>query len=684
MHSSPETIFPFTAIIGQDEMKKALVLNAVNPSIGGVLIRGERGTAKSTAVRALAAVLPEIEVIEGCPFSCSPSDSRMMCGICAERFENDDMPPTNLRPVRVVTLPLGSTEERVVGTIDIEKAFRDGIKALEPGILAAANRGILYIDEVNLLEDHVVDVLLDAAAMGVNVVEREGISLSHPARFILIGTMNPEEGELRPQLLDRFGLQVDVEGIGNPADRVRVARSAEAFEMDPAAFFESHADKQQELRAAIIRARDLLSSVAISDDILHRVAKICIDLGVVTHRAEITISRTSRAIAALDGRTEVSMEDVREAMVLALPHRLRRRPFEEPSIDRDRLDELMDDRNDEDEQNDGNTGPPPAGGDDGRGEPEENPETGDEATGSGGEAGTAGGERHSSRVFAPGDPIDPTRIRYPAADHRRRRKTGSGKRYHTLSADRRGRYVRSRETTDFSDISVAATLRAAAVRSAVSSCQSSGRILLRDLQQKVRRGKRSVVCMFVVDVSGSMGANNRMEAAKGAVFSLLEDAYCHRDRVGLVAFRGTGADLVLPPSRSMDLAHSRLRDIPTGGRTPLADGLHRGLVTMQREMRQDEGTIPLMVLISDGRANAGSGNIREDVVRTAGAIGESGIHLVVVDTEESDGDLPGIRLGLGPDIAAGAKGSYYRLSELTPDRIQEITRTELDAIPMVS
>jgi len=684
MHSSPERIFPFTAIIGQDEMKKALVLNAVNPSIGGVLIRGERGTAKSTAVRALAAVLPEIEVIEGCPFSCPPSDPRQMCGLCAERFAHGGIPPTDLRPVRVVTLPLGSTEERVVGTIDIEKAFRDGIKALEPGILAAANRGILYIDEVNLLEDHVVDVLLDAAAMGVNVVEREGISLSHPARFILIGTMNPEEGELRPQLLDRFGLQVDVEGIRNPSDRVRVARSAEAFEMDPAAFIKSHADTQQELRAAIVRARDLLSSVTIGDDLLNRVAEICIDLGVVTHRAEITISRTSRAIAALDGRTEVTVEDCREAMILALPHRLRRRPFEEPSIDRDRLDELMDNRSDEDEQNDGDTGPPPAGGDDGRGIPEENPETGDEATGSGGETGTAGGERHSSRVFAPGDHIDPTRIRYPAADHRRRRKTGSGKRYHTLSADRRGRYVRSMEATDFSDISVAATLRAAAVRSAVSSCQSSGRIMLRDLQQKVRRGKRSVVCLFVVDVSGSMGANNRMEAAKGAVISLLEDAYCHRDRVGLVAFKGTGADLVLPPSRSTDLAHSRLRDIPTGGRTPLADGLHRGLVAMQKEMRQDDGTIPLMVLISDGRANAGSGNIRDEVVRTAGAIGESGIHLVVIDTEESDSDLPGIRLGLGRDIAAAAGGIYYRLSELTPNRIQEITRTELDAIPMVS
>ncbi|MHC1626041.1 MAG: putative cobaltochelatase [Methanoculleaceae archaeon] len=677
MHSSPGHIFPFTAIIGQDEMKKALVLNAVNPSIGGVLIRGEKGTAKSTAVRALAAVLPEIEAIEGCPFSCPPSDPRQMCELCAERYGRDGSIPTICRPVRVVTLPLGCTEERVVGSIDIERAFRDGIKALEPGLLAAANRGILYIDEVNLLEDHIVDLLLDAAATGVNIVEREGISLSHPARFILIGTMNPEEGELRPQLLDRFGLQVSVECIKDPDVRVRIARAAEEFESDPAAFCRRYAEKQEELRNAIIRARDLLPSVTISDDLLHRVAEICVELGVVSHRAEITISRTSRSIAALDGRRSVTMEDLREAMVLALPHRLRRRPFEEPSIDRDRLDDLLDQGPRWDEEIGEDGGPPPGEGDGGEGgDGGGDPDDSGDGRGGDGDTAIAGRERYTSRVFSPGDPIDPSRIRYPAADQRRKRKTGSGRRVHTLSADRRGRYVRSRKATDFSDIAVAATLRAAAVRNA-ASCRSSGvRVMPCDLQQKVRRGRRSVLCLFVVDVSGSMGANRRMEAAKGAVLSFLEDAYRQRDRVGLVAFRGGDADLVLPPTRSIDLAHSRLRDIPTGGRTPLASGLQRGLAAIRKEMHRDGGTIPMMILISDGRANAGSGNIREEVLRTAGAIGESGIHMVVIDTETGADDRSAIRLGLCPDIAVAAGGHYYRLPELTAAHLGEIADIE--------
>jgi len=343
VHHIRKNILPFTAIVGQDQMKHALILNAINQRIGGVLVRGEKGTAKSTAVRALAEILPEIEIVRGCPFNCNPANEQELCDICNERLQNGEELDTLRKKVQVITLPLGSTEDRVIGTIDIERAIKEGIKALEPGILAAVNRGILYIDEVNLLDDHVVDVLLDSAAMGVNVVEREGISLSHPAKFILIGTMNPEEGELRPQLLDRFGLQVTVEGIADVDDRVEIVRVADEFETDPYAFIQKYDAEQKHLTKKIVTAKNLLPTVRIADDIVRKIAQTCVDMGVMTHRAEITIVRTAKTIAAFNGRDEVTVEDVREAMALALPHRMRKKPFEDPRIDQQKINDMMQD-----------------------------------------------------------------------------------------------------------------------------------------------------------------------------------------------------------------------------------------------------------------------------------------------------------------------------------------------------
>ncbi|WP_048145970.1 ATP-binding protein [Methanoplanus limicola] len=342
-HHIRRNILPFTAIVGQDQMKLALILNAINPRIGGVLVRGEKGTAKSTAVRALAEILPEIEVIKGCPFNCNPHNPNELCDSCYEKLNNSESTDTVIRKVQVVTLPLGSTEDRVIGTIDIEEAIKEGTKCLEPGILAAVNRGILYIDEVNLLDDHVVDILLDSAAMGVNSVEREGISFSHPAKFILIGTMNPEEGELRPQLLDRFGLQVTVEGIADVSERVEVVHIADAFETDPISFMEEYDQKQKHFRERIVSAKEILPNVVISDELVHRIAQTCVDMGVMTHRAEITIVRTAKTISAFNGREEVTTEDVREAMALALPHRMRRKPFEDPQVDQQKINDMMQD-----------------------------------------------------------------------------------------------------------------------------------------------------------------------------------------------------------------------------------------------------------------------------------------------------------------------------------------------------
>ncbi len=324
-------LYPFSAIVGQEEMKLALILNVIDPSIGGVLIRGEKGTGKSTVVRALADILPEIEVVEGCPFSCNPDDLESLCPLCQERLARGEPLVRAKRKIRVVELPLSATEDRLVGSLDIEAALTKGEKRFEPGLLATAHRGILYVDEVNLLPDHLVDTLLDVAAMGVNYVEREGVSFMHAARFVLVGTMNPEEGELRPQLLDRFGLCVTVEGLKDPKQRVLIMERRAAFEADPEGFSRRFAEENQALVQRLQEAQELLQQIELSPEILYQIAKKTITLGVDGHRADLTLAKTARAHAAYQLRTEILEEDLKIAERLALPHRLRRRPFEEIS-----------------------------------------------------------------------------------------------------------------------------------------------------------------------------------------------------------------------------------------------------------------------------------------------------------------------------------------------------------------
>jgi Mg-chelatase subunit ChlI len=321
--------FPFTAIVGQERMKRALILNAIYPQIGGVLIRGERGTAKSTAARALASLLPDIKVIADCPFGCDPDQPATWCTECHERADAGEELPRAHRRTRFVDLPVSATEDRVVGTLDIERAIQKGERRFEPGVLAAANRGILYVDEVNLLDDHVVDLLLDAAAMGVNVVEREGISFSHPARFILIGTMNPEEGDLRPQLLDRFALCVDMQGILDPAARMAIMERNLACETDTAGFCEEWASRERALSEEIARARRLLPEVRYAQSDLGAIATMMSELGVDGHRADLVVLKAARAHAAFEGRTGLSDRDILLAAELALPHRLKRHPLQE-------------------------------------------------------------------------------------------------------------------------------------------------------------------------------------------------------------------------------------------------------------------------------------------------------------------------------------------------------------------
>lgn len=335
-------VFPFTAIVGQERMRRALVLNAISPQIGGVLIRGERGTAKSTAARALAALLPEILAVSDCPYHCDPRRTEQMCDTCQERVQAGETLPVTRQTTSFVDLPVSATEDRVVGTLDIERAIKQGERHFEPGVLAAANRGLLYVDEVNLLDDHVVDLLLDSAAMGVNVVEREGISFSHPARFILVGTMNPEEGELRPQLLDRFALCVDIHGIADASARVEILKRRIAFERDYDEFCSLWCGEEAHLSQRIRQAQELLPEVTYSEADLYTIAQLTAEMDVDGHRADIVILKTALAHAAFMGRRAIKETDILLAAELALPHRLRRTPFEDTANKMQKLAQRID------------------------------------------------------------------------------------------------------------------------------------------------------------------------------------------------------------------------------------------------------------------------------------------------------------------------------------------------------
>ncbi|HVP25844.1 MAG TPA: magnesium chelatase subunit D family protein [Methanomicrobiales archaeon] len=637
-------VYPFSAIVGQERMKEALVLNAVNPRIGGVLICGEKGTSKSTAARALAALLPTQRVVEGCPFGCDPDNPVEQCARCREK---GGALPAAVVPIRIVELPVSATEDKVVGSLDIGHALKSGERSFEPGILARANRNLLYVDEVNLLNDHIVDVLLDVAAMGVNIVEREGVSFSHPASFILVGTMNPEEGELRPQLLDRFGLSVRIEGIQEPALRREVVERRILYERDPDGFCSRWEDEDRALAGRIRKAREILPLVACEGGMVDLAVQICLAAGVDGHRADITILKTAATLAALDGRVEVIPEDIREAALLALPHRVRRTPLTgKPPSDRD-LGEIV--RN-----------PTP------REEPGDAREARDRPSGSIPDA--------SGRIHSP--PGDPFGIRHgtldPSRERDERTRDRGGRRSVTLAHD--GRYVASRiPDEEVRDLAIDATLRAAAPRQKERGGGTGGRIRIapEDLREKVRERKTGTTILFLVDASGSMGVQGRMSAVKGAVLSLLAEAYQRRDRVGMVAFQGDGARLVLPPTGSVELARERLEEIPTGGRTPLAGGLAMAREVLAREARARRDTLPLLVLLSDGRANVAiSGGLPlDEALSAASRIRTEGIPSIVVDT---DSGL--VRLGHGQALAGALGGRHLRLEEIRADSLLSALR----------
>lgn len=642
--------FPFSAIVGQPQLKTALLLCAIDPSLGGVLIRGDKGTAKSTAGRALADILPRIARVPGCPFNCAPGVPSDHCEHCTASSV------TQLSAVPFVTLPLGATEDRVLGTLDLARALKGAERAFQPGLLAAAHRGILYIDEVNLLADHLVDVLLDVAAMGVNSVQREGLSVIHPARFTLIGTMNLEEGDLRPQLLDRFGLMVEVTAPRERTQRADVVRRRIAFEHNPRAYADAWAPQQQALLHTIETAQRMIADVTLSDTLLELISHLCCEFDVASLRADIVMHKTARALAALDARLSVTPADVRQAAELVLPHRRRRKPFEQPGLDTSRLDELMQDA----------SAPPPPAPESGQsaGLPADQPAHQRDPAADPSPADPEGAPREQEgdpeiAAAAPGAPVRSLRVDAPMP------LTVAGRR---SDADQtaRGRVVRAVPHPQPDSLALGATLRHAALRNPHDFAVTRD-----DLHQQVRRGKTAHLIVLVVDASGSMAAQQRMQAVKGAVLALLTDAYEQRDEIAVISFRGQAATLLLAPTRSVELAQQGLQDLPTGGRTPLPHALQLALQTIDTRRTAAPA---LLVLLTDGKANVGldAGDPWQQTLAMASQFAERAIAALVLDTESGY-----LRLGRAALLAQALGAECLTLEQLSAENLTLTIRSRL-------
>ncbi|MBC9988281.1 VWA domain-containing protein [Haloferax sp. AS1] len=707
---------PFSAIVGQDELKRALLAVGANDDLDGLLVRGEKGTAKSTAVRALSDLLPEQAVVADCPYGCppDPDDPARQCDSCRAR----DDPAVERRSVPLVTLPLGATRDRVAGTLSVADAL-DGEASFDPGLLARANRGILYVDEVNLLDDHLVDLLLDAAASGVNRVERDGMSVEHPAEFTLVGTMNPEEGDLRPQLRDRFALQATVVGSRDIDDRVEIIDRALAGGDDPATAGDAHREETAALETALREATARLDSVALPTEFKRDIAELCVDAGVEGHRADIAIARAARTLAALDGRTKVLESDVREAAALALPHRLQSRPFDDdPDVD-DVLDDHFDEDEDRDDDgggdaNDGDgegddagdaddggsddgdasdgeeraeggdsdadaddsdgdapgaapdsdAGDDDAGDDDRGGEVGGADERGPEDGGSEGENSEDGDTDDSGDDPDEATPLLPGQNRAAVGDADRppvedagldAETPGDGSRAAVReSRQGRGSRVRTEPATETDDIDVPASVRAAA-------SAGRSRVTRSDLRTAVSRGSAATLVVFVVDASASMRA--AMRQAKGTVLSLLEDAYEQRDEVAFVAVAGDEAEVLLPPTDSVTLAARHLKELPTGDRTPLPSGLDAA----RRVIDRSDADAALVVVVTDGRVTVADGSPTGQTRSAARSLATADASVVVVDAGD-DG------IGVTDILVSETDARRIPLSDLSAERVAEAER----------
>jgi magnesium chelatase subunit D len=679
-------IFPFTAIVGQDDVKKSLILNAINPSIGGVLIKGDKGTGKTTAVRALADLLPPIKVIKGCAFNCDPEDMDSLCDSCkSEGFE------VETKNMRVVELPLGSTEDRVVGSINIEKALKEGVKALEPGILADANRNILYVDEINLLDDNLVDVLLDAAAYGVNIVEREGVSVEHPSNFMLVGTMNPAEGELRPQLSDRIGLHITVHSIMNLEERVKIMERREEFEKDPLAFKEKFNDKQGLILESIVTARETLKNVYVSRDIMTVIAYVCMEAGVDGHRADIAILKTSKTLAAYQNMDEVNTEHVEEAALLVLGERVHKSSQNRNKINQmvqKAMEDISNKRNEEENQQNSNGQKDQISDEQGTektqnpGDQKEENENNRSEEESGEDLGKPNGQGNQNQN--PGEQIqEPLDNNY---DNEKGKKLKSieteedidsceqgldikkmlkikGKKKRKLygkrvdSTTQKGKYVKSRLSNDLkNDIAIDATIRAAAIRSnGIINVKSE------DLRHKVRKHGAKASLALIVDISGSMYSERKAERVKDILINVIDDASKQGDKISVVGFKGKEATVIIPTTKRATSFREQIDQITIGGTTPLASGMKKGFELLKKEKFSQE-YVPIMLILTDGMPNvAVDENPRKDALKIASELKDNEIHTIVVNFELS------VKYGrdMNMELAIASGGRYYDLEDLT-------------------
>jgi magnesium chelatase subunit D len=659
------TAFPLSAIVGQQQMQLALILNAIDPMIGGVLICGRRGTGKSTAVRALTNLLPPIVGVADCPYFCDPHDQHEMCSRCQARAAGCEKLPLTSRPVQLVTLPLNASEDRVAGSFDLATTLESGMRHFAPGLLASANRGFLYIDELNLLNDHISDLLLDAAASGVNRVERDGISVVHPSRFVLIGTMNPEEGTLRPQLLDRIGLYVEAEDVHDPLARALIVERRLAYDAAPSDFVARWTEHEQALQARIQQARQLLPSVSISQYFRQVVAYLVSrKLKAEGHRGDIVVIRTARALAAWEQRSEVGRTDVERAVALAMPHRSRSGMGVVQQFAR-MLDQL------------------PVGGQD-----PERPEelaTIDEAP----------EQRRDEREGAAGlthqllgeqDVVQVQSLITLLRDRLTRQE--AGRRFTSLTTRHSGRFTRSRQAHPVTDLAFAPTIRAAAPYQQARGRTHGGKLKLQadDLRQKVRERKTRALLIFVVDGSDSVMARQLMPGMKRILLALLQNAYEKRDRVAMLVFRFAQARVVLPPTRNFTRARQSIEALYVGGCTPLATGLLEGLRLAETERLRDPGVKPVLIVLTDGLANIDlSGNMRHatarrDALDVAQEIAARQLITVMIDTNPYSSSTVQRRYRVdeaettansGRELAQALAADYYRLCPLHATNLLE-------------
>jgi len=679
------TVYPLAAVVGQEAFKQGLLLAAVNPAIGGILIRGEKGTAKSTMVRALAALLPEMPVVRGCPFSCSPEPGEDRCPDCRSRFPQLEV---TTRRARLINLPLNATEDRVAGGIDFPRSLQRGKVVLSPGLLAGAHRGLLYVDEVNLLDDHIVDLILDAASSGENRIEREGISFRHPARFILVGTMNPEEGELRPQLLDRFGLCLEVAGAEELEQRVLLMERRDAYDLNMRGFCAVYQAQSGQLAHRIAKARASLPKVRIASNLRGFIGELCRENNVAGHRADLVMEQAARALAALEGRIEVSVEHIRVVAPLVLIHRRRDAqpppppqppPPQPPQPPEDRQDE-QDEQDEQEEQQpeqDQKENPQPqeqearSPDQQSRAENQEQPAE-QEAR----EEQAEGQEQQSSKNrdeqrFEIGATF---KVKPLAAVKDRIIRRGSGRRSRSRISQKKGRYVKSSLQTN-NDIALDATLRAAAPYQKQRACGDGLAVHLtrQDLRGKIREKRIGNFLLFVVDASGSMGARGRMAASKGAVMSLLLDAYQKRDRVGMITFRRSEAFVNLPPTTSVDMAGRLLAEMPVGGRTPLSAGLAKSHEQVRNYLIKNPTAQPIVIFITDGKCNVALGERQpvEESLHLAGALTrDERSRYIVVDTEEAGL----VTFGLARRLAGAMQAQYFKIDDLKAEALVNIVR----------